>query len=206
LTAKTTSGETTLIRPTALFSAALMACAPSFATEVHEVLAHPIFGEPFACGEHWLGNLQEMGDALGSDCVIEDMVTEDGRTWMRTHKGDGRDNADWFGWGKDVLSPCDCEVVKVGQNPAVNRPGELGKPPAAALFLRRGDGVQFVLAHIAAPRVRAGDRVNAGQPIAQVGNNGMSRHPHIHIGAWKGQEALQVRFDLAAMGRLLKDW
>lgn len=194
-----------LIRSTALLWAAL-ACSASHATEVHEALAHPIFGEPFTCGEHWLGNLQEMGDALGSDCIVQDMVTEGGRTWMRTHKGDGRDNADWFGWGKDVLSPCSCEVVKARENPVVNIPGVMGKPPASGITLRRDDGVQFVLAHITAPRVKVGDKVTAGQPVAKVGNNGMSRHPHIHIGAWKGEEALQIRFDLAAMGELLKGW
>lgn len=59
------------------------------------------------------------------------------------------------------------------------------------------------VARVANIRVKAGDQVTAGQPMAKVGNNGMSRHPHIHIGAWKGEEAMQIRFDLAAMAELL---
>ena len=34
-----------------------------------------------------------------------------------------------------------------------------------------------------------------GEKVAQVGNNGMSRQPHIHIAAWRGKTALQIRFD-----------
>jgi len=34
-----------------------------------------------------------------------------------------------------------------------------------------------------------------GQVIAQVGNNGRSHHPHIHVGAYKDTEPLQIRFD-----------
>jgi hypothetical protein len=196
-----------VIRLTSLwFFATLLSSALPRAAEVQETLAHPIFSEPFVCGQHWLGNLKGPGDALGSDCYIQEMVTESDARWMRAYKGNGRDNADWFGWGKEVLSPCECEVVRVYENPVVNRPGVLGKSPASSIGLRRADGVQFMLAHIAGPRVKVGDRVAAGQSIAFVGNNGMSLHPHIHLGAWNGDEPLQIRFDLAAMGELLKDW
>ncbi len=61
--------------------------------------------------------------------------TKMGRLWMRSHRGDGRRNEDWFGWRADVLSPCTCEVVKVTINSIVNEPGVLGKPPAVSAFL-----------------------------------------------------------------------
>ena len=61
----------------------------------------------------------------------------------------------------------------------------------------------FVLyAHVADVTVAAGDRVSAGQPVARLGNNGISRLPHIHIDAYRGATALQVRWDLRAMGRV----
>jgi murein DD-endopeptidase MepM/ murein hydrolase activator NlpD len=69
----------------------------------------------------------------------------------------------------------------------------------------RDDGVHFVLAHIDAPQIQVGDQVSAGQVIARVGNNGYSRHPHTHVGAWKGQTALQVRFDLTALGAIRRE-
>jgi len=80
----------------------------------------------------------------------------------------------------------------------------LGKPPAGAIFFRRSDGVNIVLAHVSDVAVQPGAHVTSGDRVAKVGNNGMSRHPHIHIGAWKGDEPLQIRFDLEAMGRILQ--
>jgi hypothetical protein len=177
--------------------------ATTTAAGLAAVAVHPIFSQSFTCSEHWEGNLKSLGDALGSDCVVERMVEESGRRWMRPHAGNGIRNEDWFGWSADVLSPCNCKVVRIIENSVVNQPGVLGKPPATALFLARDDGINIVLAHVSEIRVNVGDRVDAGQVVAQVGNNGMSRHPHIHIGAWRGNEALQIRFDLRSMGKLL---
>lgn len=174
------------------------------AVEISSVLAHPIFGEMYSCSEHWLGALHDLGDALGTDCFIEELVTVDGRTWMRAYQHDGRENADWYGWHKDVLSPCTCQVVKINVNPVVNRPGVMGQGRPSFVALKRDDGVFFLLAHVTDIRVTVGVRVERGQAIARVGNNGQSRQPHIHIGAWKGKEPLQIRFDQAAMAKLLE--
>jgi len=168
------------------------------------IVAHPVFDQLFACSEHWVGNLRGVGDALGSDCYIEDFVEKDGRLWARAHSGDGTKNEQWFGWHKEVLSPCICKVEKIQVNPVDNVPGVLGKSPASSIQLVREDGVHFVLAHVADIRVRVGEQVKSGQVIALVGNNGMARIPHIHIGAWRDNEPLQIRFDLAAMGELLE--
>ena len=51
--------------------------------------------------------------------------------------------------------------------------------------------------------------MRAGDPVARIGNNGSSFHPHVHVGAFRGdmmsEDAvpLQVRMDLAAMGRVM---
>ena len=173
-------------------------------SEISAVLAHPIFAQPYSCTEHWQGNLKGLGDELGTDCVIQELVEVGGRTWMRSYRGDGSRNTDWYGWDKEVLSQCSCEVLKVSENPVSNRPGLMGKPPASFVVLRRDDGVIFLLAHVARLTVKRGDRVDSGQLIAHVGNNGYSRHPHIHVGASRGEEAMQIRFDQASMGKLFE--
>lgn len=169
---------------------------------IEAVIAHPVFARFYACTEHWAGQFKLLGDALGADCVIQRFVDEEGRLWMRAHAGDGRRNEDWYGWGEDVLSPCDCRVVSVHEISAVNEPGVLGAPPASSVVLRRDDGVHFMLAHVAGVVAKEGDVLLRGQVFAQVGNNGMSRHPHIHIGAWKDKQPLQIRFDQTAMAGL----
>lgn len=178
------------------------AAAAAQASEPAAVRAHPPFAGLYLCGEHRQGELQGLGDALGSDCLVQRMVEEDGRSWPRAYQGDGRRNEDWFGWRAPVLSPCDCEVLRVQANAQLNEPGRTGRPPAGFVLLRRDDGVHFLLAHLQAFQVAAGERVQAGQVLAEVGNNGFGRMPHLHIGAWQGQQALQIQWDLRVLGRL----
>jgi hypothetical protein len=183
-----------------VFSAGLLglvafASAHAADPKIEAVIAHPMFSTIFTCSEHAYGELHGLGDELGSDCVVEKFVEDHGRTWLRSYKSDGRKNEDWYGWNADVLAPCAGKVVDIRENKVTNQPGIMGKPPAAWIHVGCEDGVHFMLAHIASPIVKVGDRVEAGQKMAQVGNNGMARHPHIHIGAWRDQTPLQIRFD-----------
>lgn len=166
---------------------------------IEQVMAHPLFRASYACSEHPAGALPYLGDDLGQDCVIHRMVGEEGQGFMRAYRGDGAENADWFGWNQEVLSPCDCSVMRIHENPVTNRPGTTGTPPASMLLLRADDGTFFVLAHVQGVRVAQGDAVKAGQVLAHVGNNGFARMPHVHIGAWRGRDALQIRWDQKEM-------
>lgn len=168
--------------------------------QIEAVLVPPIYKDTFECSEHYEGQLKGLGDELGTDCMVADLVTERGRTWLRTYRGDGRNNEDWFGWRAEVLSPCECTVARININGVTNLPGALGKPPASVIQLTRDDGVNFVLAHVQELKVKVGDRLSAGQVIAHVGNNGYARAPHIHIGAWRGTQALQIRWDQRYFG------
>jgi hypothetical protein len=137
----------------------------------------------------------DLGDAFGTDCFVEKEVQVDGRSWARPYSGNGNQNQDWYSWRREVLSPCTCKVLEVSINPESNQPGQMGTKPASLFKLERDDDVIFHLAHFDKPLVKVGDSLLAGQVIAQVGNNGLSRHPHIHVGAYQGSEPLQIRFD-----------
>jgi murein DD-endopeptidase MepM/ murein hydrolase activator NlpD len=172
-------------------------------SEIEQVRVGPLFREPFMCAEHAEGELEFPGDALGTDCVVTggiDPRRPEG--YSRMYRSDGRSNEDWYGWGADVLAPFDGEVVRVMANDVVNEPGRFGTPPAAMLAFRRDDGVIVLYGHVADVQVAVGERVRAGQVVAKVGNNGMSRNPHIHVGALRGDTPLQIRWDLRAMGEL----
>jgi hypothetical protein len=162
---------------------------------IAQFLAHPLFSESYSCSEHAAAELPYLGDDLGQDCVVQAFVEKDDRAFMRPYATDGLSNDDWYGWNKAVLSPCDCTVVAIEINPVTNQPGTTGKPPASSIELKTADGISVVLAHIQTPVVKIGDSLKAGQVVASVGNNGYSRVPHIHIGAWLGQDALQIRWD-----------
>ena len=89
--------------------------------------------------------------------------------------------------------------MRIRINASENDPGILGEPPASSIAFLRTDGTHILIAHIQNPRVAEGDIVVAGQTVASVGNNGYSRLPHLHIGAWLGEDALQIRFDQSKM-------
>ena len=76
--------------------------------------------------------------------------------------------------------------------------------------------IQVGYVHVQDIQVEEGDTVRAGELVARIGNNGISDAPHVHVGALRGDLVklmsgevpdsevvpLQVRFDLAVMGRL----
>ncbi len=174
--------------------------------EIHQILLGPLFTQPFYCVEHYFGQLDYAGDALGTDCMIGGGI-EGARGFMRPYRTNGKTNEDWYGWHAEVLAPVEGVVIGVLSKPDDNVPGTMGKPPAAMLQIRTDDGEIVVLGHVTAIRVTLGQRVNRGQVIALDGNNGMARAPHIHVGAYveATAEPLQIRWDQRAMAEVQKD-
>ena len=186
---------------TNVFAAVALALAStlSYASDIEPVLAHPPVDAFFTCSEHFQGQFAHVGDALGTDCIPQRLVEENGRMWSRAYSSHGHANEDWYGWHMDLLSPCSCEVVGIHANVVQNEPGIMGKGRSASVTLKDEGGVHFTLAHVRDVVVKEGQRVAAGQPIARFGNNGYSRSPHVHVAAWKGQQPLQIRWDQSKM-------
>jgi murein DD-endopeptidase MepM/ murein hydrolase activator NlpD len=157
---------------------------------------HPLHAEEFACTEHRGGDYV-LGDRFGTDCTILHNASQDeSRYWLAPYRGTGQRNEDWFGWGKVVLAPFDGIVEEVRINQVVNRVGQVGSSPATAIVFLRDDSARVLFGHLGTVRVKAGERVRAGDSVGTVGNNGVSRSPHTHVGAWRGDTAMQVRFDI----------
>ena len=168
-------------------------------TPIEAVLLHRVFPGFYGCSEHFEGELPYLGDALGSDCTVFDTLEpgQDEAGWFaKAYRTDGKANQDWYGWHQPVLAPFDGTVLEVHDNPATNAPGHPNPKPASRIVFVRADGTHVMYGHVTNVTVGKGDRVRAGQPVAQVGNNGYARAPHIHIGAWHGRTPLQIRFDL----------
>ena len=101
------------LSPLALLIATSLAASPEPADAA---LLSPIFAGFNTCVEHWQGQLASLGDALGTDCHVQEMQTVADRTWLRSHRGDGLLNTDWYGWHEPVLSPADGVVTRVNAN------------------------------------------------------------------------------------------
>jgi murein DD-endopeptidase MepM/ murein hydrolase activator NlpD len=184
----------TLVAPPAL-------CQTANAAPIADVVLAPLFYQRFACAEHVNGELRDLGDALGSDCLVLGGVGVS-NGFMRFYKTNGATNQDWYGWHVEVHAPFDGVVIKVVTNRVTNVPGTPGQSPPGYIEFKRADGVVVVYAHLDDIRVHSGDDVRVGQVVALDGNNGSAKNPHVHIGAYRGDTPLQIRWDLVAEGRI----
>ena len=101
-------------------------------------------------------------------------------------------------YGDTVYSPVTGTVVE-----AVDRfPDQLspdGQPATGNHLWLRHDSLYVVLAHLQqnSLRVAAGDRVTAGQAVAQVGHTGNTTEPHLHLHAVRPRAPVSTPDSLA---------
>lgn len=161
---------------------------------VESITLHPIFDRFTLYNDHYAGELEYPGDALGRDCMIAGYLPND-PGYMRLYKNDGKKNEDWFSWDARVYAPISGKIIYLYINDITNVPGVQNPSRASALLLQADDKTTIMIGHIQNPVVSLGDSVEEGQLLAQVGNNGFARCPHIHIGAFRGSTPLTVTFD-----------
>lgn len=185
-------------------TAAAQPAQPASPAVASPVVVHPVFDVSFVCSYHPAGQLTALGDALGTDCLVTSVRVDDqGAGWSTPYVNAGTTNADWFGWNRPVLAPIEGKIIEVHVNDAVNQPGVMRPGRASTIVIARADGLKVVIAHVQAIRVRPGDTVAAGDEIARVGNNGYSRNPHIHLGAYRDGVAVPLFFDPAVPVKFL---
>ncbi|QSX06653.1 M23 family metallopeptidase [Sedimentibacter sp. zth1] len=175
--------------------------------DYESVRLFPVFKRAMTYVEHFAGNLVNLGDALGRDCniIAFDICSTQTVGCLKAYRNDGTKNEDWYTYNAEVLSPTKGVVKEIYENPNTNTPGSFTPGRASSVTIEREDGVNIFIAHVKDILVKEGDEVNEGDVIAYGGNNGCSRSPHIHVGAWKGEESLQVEFDLYNMGKIVEE-
>ena len=116
-------------------------------------------------------------------------------------------NEKFYCFGEPILAPGDGTVVGRVGGIADNPPGSLNTedPLGNYLVIDHGEGEYSVLGHLQRDslRVKVGDRVRAGHPIARCGNSGASTEPHLQyhlqnapeIGAGDGLPAQFVDYE-----------
>ncbi len=175
-------------------------------TLTQTVLIHPVIdasGDRMTLWtrEHTYRSSLGLGDQLGRDFTLA-RVGEDGLPRTYRPGTDGARNEDWFGWRGDVLAPFDGTVTETQTPSSTNVPGTVNREgrPGHILF-KNDEGVTVAYVHVREINVEKGQRVEAGEGVAKVGNNAISRAPHVHVGAWVGETPLQIQVDLYAAER-----
>ncbi len=180
--------------PFILFCAGL--CKASDARAADE----PLFAFPAACtlGQNcWTVNYVDVDAQKGAHsdftCGVK---TED------EHKGVDyglRSRAE-METGVDVLAAADGKVMRLrnGESDSVKTNEEFEaikearKECGNAVLIDHGGGLSTLYCHLknGSLSVAIDDEVKAGQKIAQIGQSGLSRFPHLHFGAVKGGAVL----------------
>lgn len=115
------------------------------------------------------------------------LIGEDGQVFNT----DPGENANWYGYGAEVLAVTDAEVVAVQDGIPENVPlnGKRAVPITYEtlggnyIVLELGNGYFAFYAHLqpGSIRVKVGDKVARGEVVGLLGNSGNSDAPHLHF-------------------------
>jgi len=103
----------------------------------------------------------------------------------KTYKNQGKQNEDYFAFGKKLLAPSDAEVILSVDGVKDNIPGTMN--PAFtfgnAVILKTATNEYLVLAHFKQNSiiVKQGQKVKKGELLGLAGNSGNSSEPHLHF-------------------------
>ena len=108
----------------------------------------------------------------------------------RLFDGDGKTVEQFYGFGEDVLAVADGTVVSIHDGMSDATPFVAMTPKSKSdyggnnVMLEIAPNVFAWYAHLrqGSIKVKVGDAVKAGAPIAKLGNTGPSTGPHLHFG------------------------
>lgn len=108
----------------------------------------------------------------------------------RVYEGNGSKNEQFYDYGADVLAVADGTVVSVQDGKPDATPNKAMTPKTLSDFggnqvmLQIAPNVFAVYGHLqpGSLRVKVGDTVKVGAPLAKIGNTGPSLGPHLHFG------------------------
>jgi murein DD-endopeptidase MepM/ murein hydrolase activator NlpD len=108
-------------------------------------------------------------------------VDAQGRTFSRQ----GKENEDYYSFGQPILAPCTGTVVKVVSGVKDNRIGRTNasRTYGNTVVMRTNNQEYLLFAHLRQQSilVKEGQRLNRGDTVAQCGNSGYSKQPHLHF-------------------------
>ncbi|NWJ49686.1 MAG: peptidoglycan DD-metalloendopeptidase family protein [Bacteroidetes bacterium] len=103
----------------------------------------------------------------------------------KTYKTDGKTNEDFYAFGKEIIAPCDGEIVLVVDGVKDNIPSEMNLFDVGGntVILKTGNNEYLVFCHFKhqSIKVKEGQKVVQGQLLGLCGNTGHSSEAHLHF-------------------------
>ena len=133
----------------------------------------------------WGGDTKELNYHVESEAQKNafDIVITDQNG--KTYKTDGQTNEDYYAFGKELIAPCNAEVVLVVDGIKDNKPGELNPiyVTGNTVILKTANGEYLFFAHFKQNSivVKQGQKVKQGELLGLCGNSGNSSEAHLHF-------------------------
>jgi murein DD-endopeptidase MepM/ murein hydrolase activator NlpD len=103
----------------------------------------------------------------------------------RSYKTNGMENEDYYAFGKDIIAPCNAQVVMVVDGVPDNTPGEMNPMFVSGntVVLKTEKEEYLYFAHFKkhSIEVKEGQLVKLGDLLGLSGNSGNSSEPHLHF-------------------------
>jgi murein DD-endopeptidase MepM/ murein hydrolase activator NlpD len=133
----------------------------------------------------WGGDTKELNyhvDNAAQKNAFDIVVTGDNG---KSFKTDGKTNKDYYAFGKELLAPCDGEVVLVVDGVKDNIPGEMNSfhTGGNTVIIKTAKNEYLVFCHFMQQSivVKVGYTIKQGQLLGMCGNSGNSSEPHLHF-------------------------
>ena len=133
----------------------------------------------------WGGDTKELNYHVESEAqknAFDLLITnEKGNSYRTT----GKTNEDYYAFGKELIAPCDGEVVLVVDGVKDNVPGKLNPiyVPGNTVILKTQNNEYLFFAHFKqhSIAVKQGQKIKQGQLLGLCGNSGNSSEAHLHF-------------------------
>ena len=133
----------------------------------------------------WGGDTKELNYHVESEAQKNafDFVIKNDKG--NSYKTDGKTNEDYYAFGKELIAPCDGEVVLVVEGVKDNIPG-ISNPvyvPGNTVIIKTENNEYLFFAHFKqhSIAVKQGQKIKQGQLLGLCGNTGNSSEPHLHF-------------------------
>lgn len=102
-----------------------------------------------------------------------------------SYKSGGENNEDYYAFGKEIIAPCDGEIVLVVDGVKDNKVGEMNTFNVGGnmVIVKTAQNEYLVFCHFKhqSLKVKERQKINAGELLGLCGNSGNSSEPHLHF-------------------------
>ena len=133
----------------------------------------------------WGGDTKELNyhvENVAQKNAFDILITDESG---KSYKTDGKQNEDYYAFGKELIAPADAEVVLVVDGVKDNVPGEMNPIyiPGNTVILKTSTNEFLFFAHFKQNSivVKQGQKIKQGELLGLCGNSGNSSEPHLHF-------------------------